>query len=228
MSGSQDPIEHLVANDYYEDPRIKRLVHLFQSVGLVQFDMQKLVPEERSYRGYSKAQAYCNPLDEGCLTWYCYQAATYVAREETKVEGRWRDMYFGFATQHVNGQQETHTFLHAWVADGNRCFIDPCFQAACDDQKEIYDRMKARGGWINMSRPRVIMGDLLAYRGVEIPLNVAVDILAEVPDKSYGNFWGYLIKNILVSDDKTNWFIDVVKNGGNGWAYEGKALVANA
>jgi len=217
---NESPFSHLQRMNFYDDSRVERLDRIFKNVGLQNFDVNKRQILSADYKHYGEIYSNINPPDEGCLTWYCYHTASFISMKETKEAGPWKRLFFGLTTQKVKKEFLAHTMLHTWNSSDEGDFIDAQIQAKCEDELELCNLMKARGRWLNLERPRVTLEDFHTYSGIEMPVVIAESIFGHNPD-SQGNLWGYMIKRILISDEKTDWFIDVLRNGGRGWMYEG-------
>lgn len=220
LEPGESAFSHLEQQDYYGHDRIRRMVAFLHEVGIVHFDITKLCEIENENACARKLMRYCNPFDESEIGWDCHQASSYMALRESEANLRWTRLFFGFVYQKFPGSNRLYCMLHSWVADEQLFFVDPKLQANCDDERHLVTRLQARGEWLDLKRPRIILGDFYGYHGVEIPLIVARDALQEVTDKSYGHLWRHLNRHIFITDIGATWFTNVVKNGGEGWVYQ--------
>lgn len=216
---NETPLSHLEKHNFYGEPKAERFVRFLKDIGITYFDTKRRCEIENENACALRLMRYCNPLEEGSIGWDCHQASSYMVLRETEKNLRWKRLFLGFVSQRFPNDTSIHCGLHSWVADKDLFFVDPRYQANCDDEAHTIQDMKRRGRWLDLKRPRVILDDFFDYHGVEIPFPVVSETFEEVPDEHYGNLWRHLNRQIFSSDNMTNWFTNVVKHNGAGWIY---------
>lgn len=206
---SSEPIlEFLERQAHFGEEKARNVHRFFSEVGLISFDISK---RRESPENEAISTIRSNHCWSDVMYWDCHICAGYAA---TKIP-EWSKNIFGFVDQKHPWKKtgEVHTLLHSFNANDQLEFIDPSVEARCRQEMWWAERHK----W---DKPRVVFEDFSSYTGVIIPLNVVNDILYPEPDRYIGP-WRYFNRKIFIDREKTEWFIYVVKNDGQGWIYEG-------
>ncbi len=214
-------LDFIASQNFFESPEVRQLHRFFSEVGMTQFSDAN----RRTFVGHDLYEKLYYECRTGDICWVCYHSASFMSLKCDE----YRNFVFGFADQY-NGTKENpsliNSFLHAFCANENveePKFVDANIELACIDMREQFDRHKRECRNVNCARkrPDLVMEDFRSYSGTIIPRQVVDDIF-NMPlkqDRGHGSFYAYLKQTVFNDNDRTSWFIDVVKNDGKGWEY---------
>ena len=200
-----DILEFIKEKEFFSRDIVKNFHYLFSNVPVLSFEDSKkksCVVDEV----FNKIQGQVCWSEEN--VWNCHIAAPYYAIHNIDY-----NCVFGFARQKNEGSKITNTFLHSFNSIGND-FVDATIQSRDNQQKWWVEKK-------SIEKPSFLFEDFVSYTGIVIPKNILNDILfSRIQEGITGNLWRYIKNKVLCSEEKTNKFIAVLNNNGNGWVYE--------
>ena len=193
-----DPLEHIKQSNFFGLAEMENLHFLFENLPVRCFDYKN---RHMCRQNPAFKELYFMVCVYDMYNWCCHQAAPYFSVHNTG----WNYM-FGFAQQKLSNGK-IHTFLHSFNAKGE-IFVDPTIQASYQQQ----------AWWVNkgiLKKTLFKPKDIYRYIGIHFPTDLANKIVFEEEKEGQtGNVWGYLIREVLYSREKTLRFVNLLKTQG--------------
>lgn len=191
-----NPLEYFQQNNFFQHAELENLHFLFSNLPIQSFDCQNRIMCK--YDAVFE-EIYFMVCMYDVYNWGCHQTAPYFSMHNPD----W-DYLLGFAHQRLSSGQ-IHASLHSFNAKGKK-FVDPTLQARYQQQVYWVDK----GIW---GETAFKLNDFYHYIGIKLPTDLVAKIVFGNEDKNViGNVWGYLLKNVLISREKTEEFIEKIKN----------------
>ncbi|MEZ4210691.1 MAG: hypothetical protein R3B39_00090 [Candidatus Paceibacterota bacterium] len=203
----EEVLDFLERQNFYNMDLVKNVHIFFRKTNLLRFDISDRKPLDET----PEVKKVYSRVNDPEVPWTCHIAASYLAINSKQ----WSSHIFGFVSQNLR-DDEVHTMLHSFNAGNGKEFLDTKNQSRCDYEEYWVEKYGKKQG---IEKPRFTISDLHSYIGVRIPQNVTKDIFGDDPNRQE-NFWGYVKYKIFHDEEKTEWFIDVVNNNGEGWVHE--------
>jgi len=173
-SESIDPLDYIKNNNFFDLEEMENLHYMFSRLPLVRFqDLDK----KRYKEGPLQDNIYFMSCVNDEYNWNGHQVASYLNIKDS----HWGYM-LGFAQQKISSS-EISTFLHSFNSVGNQ-FVDTYVQAKAKIHKSIEEK------------------EFSNYIGISLPVEFVREIFTGT-DRITGNVWGYLLKQVLPSRQKT-------------------------